>query len=425
MKQNGSKNGSKIKNTKNYLKGGFKGVQPPKLVHFSLRGSTFFLTYKGTTESGEKLTKQELAEYLLRNPHDQKVFPIKYLVCQQMYDSGEPHFHAVIVYPRRKGLSSPDYFDYRGIHPNIQTIRNMKAALQYVYKEDAHPVTNMDIVQQRRVARAKDTSSLYQLLREQMMKDPFKFDPIQYCLEHDIDKQIYKCDFRKALTLIKQVREAACNRTLTDRPGIQPITRALIQSRLTPDELRTFDSWTGFQIIVDHLNVMNIRRGARQKKSLNLLITGAPNSGKSALVWQRDPLPGRTSINEHFPVYPMGMKDWFPDYKSDVYACIYWNQAKLTSYSYDVILQLLDGSPVMLPSKGGGHKKLDNPLIIMTSNMTLAQMIQQKFNYSNRLKQLAFKNLSVRVINLVIPENKDLFLLQRLLVPPEVSPRSL
>ena len=98
---------------------------------------------------------------------------------------------------------------------------------------------------------------------------------------------------------------------------------------------------------------------------------------------------------------------------------IYWNQAKLTSYSYDIILQLLDGSPVMLPAKGGGHKKVDNPLVFMTSNMTLDQMIHQKFKYNLSYKQMAKKNLRVRIQNVIIPNGYNLFLLQKLIISSE------
>ena len=161
---------------------------------------------------------------------------------------------------------------------------------------------------------------------------------------------------------------------------------------------------------------MNTERGQRQEKSMNLLITGAPSTGKSALFWQRNPLPGRSSVVTHLPLYPMGMKDWFPAYKSDVYAGIYWNEAKLTSYPYDVILQLLDGSVVMLPAKGSGHKKVDNPMVLMTSNMTLNEMIRQKFYYNKEYIKMAKENLSVRIENVIVPKGLNLFLLQKLLV---------
>lgn len=393
-----------------------KGEKPLKTT-FRLSSTCYFLTYKGISDTGEKLTKKHLANFLLKqNSNDRKNYPEKYLICEQMYDSGSPHFHAILVYPKRKEIVTPDYFDYLNIHPNVQTMRNMKAALQYVHKQDPDPYTNMDVSQQRRKARAKDSSSLYQLLEQQMLKDPFNFEPIKYCVDHNVTRQIYKTNYTKAIKLLKLVQQVTCNKLFFQKPGIVPITRALIQSLLTPLQLSLYDSWSGYQTIVNYLNVMNTERGSRQQKSMNLLITGLPSTGKSALVWQRDPLPGRSSVVTHLPVYPMGMKDWFPEYKSDIYACIYWNEAKFTSYSYDTILQLLDGSPVMLPAKGGGHKKVDNPLVIMTSNMTLKQMIKQKFHYNKFYQQLAHKNLSVRIENVVIPEGYNLFLLQKLLI---------
>lgn len=395
----------------------FKGDKPLSTV-FRLSATTYFLTYKGTSDKGLKITKESLANYLLtQNLNDRKLRPVKYLICEQMYDSGEPHFHAILVYPKRKQIKSSQYYDYHGIHPNIQTMRNMKAALQYVYKEDPKPYTNMNIVQQRRVARAKDTSSLYQLLEQQMMKDPFNFNVYNYCLTHNISRQIYKANYTKAVNLLKHIQEAYCNKLLTQKPGFKPITRALIQSNLSSQELCTFDSWPGYQTIVDKLNQMVRYKGFRDPKTLNLLITAAPNTGKSALVWHPNPHDQFNPISRYCSVYPMGMSQWFPKYQSDVYHCIYWNEAKLTSYSYDTILKLLDGSPLDLPNKGSVSRKVDNPLIIMTSNLTLEQMIQQKFSYSQYYRQLARSNLAVRIQNVIVPKGYDLFLLQKLLVP--------
>lgn len=397
-------------------KGGFKEGNSLKTA-FLLQGKVYFLTYKGVSDMGKKITKEDLAYFLLKNnQNDRKLYPEKYLICQQTYDSGKPHFHVILIYFKRKQILSQDHYDYLGIHPNIQVMRNMKAALQYVYKEDPEPYTNMDVAQQRRLAKTKDSSSLYPFLYDQMIKDPFNFDPIKYCVEYNLHKQIYQTNYFKALNLIKLVQPVVCNNLLIAKSGFKYINRALIEQKLSLSELKTFDTWLGYQTIVNYLNMLNDQRASRQQKSMNLLITGPPSTGKSALIWQRNPLPGRTSVVNHCSVYPMGMKDWFPDYKSDVYHCIYWNEARLTDYAYNIILQLLDGSPVMLPFKGGGHKKVDNPLIIMTSNMTLDQMIQQKFGYSTSLMQMARKNLAVRIQNVIIPEGFDLFLLQKLMV---------
>lgn len=394
-------------------KGVARGKQPSEKA-FRLQAKVYFLTYAG----GPGISKESLVSFLVHgNPGDRSVRPEKYLVCAQTYASGQPHYHAILVYPRRKVVQRPDHYDFQGVHPHIQTMRNMKAALAYVVKQDAAPLSNMDLAQQDRVARAKDTSSLFDLLYAQMKKDPLGFDVFRYCQTHALTRQIYKANYTKAVRLIRQVQPVAANALLSGMPGLRPITRQFIQAQLTHEQLKTYDSWPGYATIVAFLNTMTAQRGARQQKSLNLLLTGPPGTGKSALVWQRNPLPGRSSIASHCSVYPMGMRDWFPQYRSDVYHAIYWNQAKLTSYSQDIILQLLDGSPVLLPAKGGGHKKVDNPLVVMTSNMTLDQMILVKFGYNRHYVALARANLAARVTNVVIPQGYTLFLLQKLLVP--------
>ena len=409
-----TKNLEKSKKGKRVSKGENLSEVLPKSI--LIQAKVFFLTYKGISDSGVALSKQSLAKFLLQqNPND-KVKPEKYLICQQMYDSGLPHFHAILIYPKRKHISNPNHYDFLNVHPNIQAMRNMKAALDYVYKEDPTPLTNMNVIQEKRIARAKDTSSLYELLEEEMKKDPFNFDVFKYCVTHDISRQIYKANFSKAVNLIKKVQPAYCNSVLRDRPGFKPITRELIEAQLSPQQLKTYDSWKGYQTIVDYLNQIPTYRFRRPAKTMNLLLTGPKSIGKSALVWQTYLQPHLNPLNAHISVYPMGMKDWFPEYQSQVYDVIYWNEAKLTSYPYDVILQVLDGSPVMLPAKGGGHKKVDNPLIIMTSNMTLDEMIKQKFSYNKEYVKLAKENLSVRIENVIVPKGYNLFLLQKLIV---------
>ena len=385
---------------------------------FRLSSKTYFLTYKGISDSGQKLSKQGLANYLLhQNPNNEKLRPVKYLVCEQMYDSGQPHFHCILIYDKRKEIRNQGFYDYLGIHPNIQTMRNMRAALDYVYKQDPVPYTNMNIEQERRIARVSHTSSLYDHLYDQMIKDPFNFNPIVYCNTHNLTKQIYKASYSKALHLLRLVQPEYCNSLLRNKPGFRFITRQLIESLLSPEQLSTYDSWSGYQTIVDILNQIPTYGYRRPLKTVNLLLTSRPNTGKTTLVWNTYPLPHHNPLINYCSIYPMGMKDWFPDYKSEVYSIIFWNQARLTSYPYDTILQVLDGAPVMLPAKGGGHKKADNPLVFMTSNMTLEQMVRHKFGHNSEFQTMALQNLRARVRNVVVPAHLDLFLLQKLIVP--------
>ena len=384
---------------------------------FYLSSKTYFLTYKGISDHHQKITKFDLANYLTKhNPNDRRINPEKYLVCEETYESGEPHFHVILVYSARKQIKSPDHYDYLGVHPNIQVMRNMKAALDYVYKQDLQPLTNMDLVQEKRVARAKDSSSLYELLEEQMLKDPFNFDVMKYCVTHDLFKQIYKANYTKAIGLIRIAQEAQCNKLLSEKSGFKYIDQALIESQLTPLELETYYSWKGYQKIVDYLNQIIVYGSTRPLKTMNLLISGAPGTGKTSLFHNPNHPPHMACVEDFSSVYHMGMSTWFPKYRSNVYQLILWNEAKLTSYSYDTILKFLEGSFLDLQVKGGIAPKRDNPLIIMTSNLSLQQLIVQKFHKNPHFQELAKVNLAVRIENIIIPSDKNLFLLQKLLV---------
>ena len=404
--------------------------EKPLLTAFRLNSTTYFLTYKGISDFGQKITKESLANYLLNhNPKDFKVKPIKYLICEQMYDDGTPHFHAILIYPKRKQVVSQDHFDYLGIHPNIQAMRNMKAALQYVYKQDAHPYTNMDVVSQRRSARAKDTSSLYQLLEQQMLKDPFAFNLERYCHQHGIFKQIYKANYTKAITLIKMAQPAAARAFLRNKPGIKLITPELISTQLNPAQIQQFYSHPCYQKIVDHINQIhkypnyNVQTMA-PSKTPHLLIVGDASIGKSALVDHRPdsthPYPG---LMQYYSCYHLSIgQKFFPQYCSFDYRMVRWNQFTIDSdlfpkKGYNRLLDYLEGAPSALPQKGRPPvQRQDNPKHILTSNRTLQQHICKTFD-SQHSRAMSRRNLGTRIDCVVVPKGKTIHFLRKLFVP--------
>lgn len=375
---------------------------------FNLKAKVYFLTYKGTLESRIKITKQQLANYLLyENPNDITLKPEKYLICEQKYESGEPHFHVILTYPKRKSITTQNYFDYLSIHPNIETMRNMKAALDYVYKEDPNPITNMDVAQEHLKARAKNSSSFYALLQQQMLKDPLKFDAYKYCKDHQITKQMHSINYTKAVHLVNKMQAVACNQHFLNLPSIKLITRKLIQENLTSEQLQLYDSWEGYQMIVDHLNSVPTHGGHRPHKSKNLLLVGRPNIGKTTLALK---------IQESVATYGFGVENWFPKYQNWVYPMILWNQFNLRTMPYPQLLNILEGIPTDLPYKGGSTLKRDNQLIYMTSNMNLEQHIRSRFSNEEH-RALARANLKARITQVEVPQHLDLFLLTKLIVP--------
>ena len=377
--------------------------------------------------------KAQVLQQLLCN---QKLRGLRhYSVAWQTHQStGQPHLDVLLIYdkiikkcyssfnyllelcPQRSSQTTPGVF----ITPYTKTRFN-KAILDYGFKEDPSVLSNLEfktlpsgetVSQYLQVNKLQKDPYLY--LYRKMKEDPLHFNVQQYVQKNQLSQYIKGWSTIKSK--LKDMQTAAANLKLKSKPGFKFISRQFIESQLNKDELAVFYSWKGYQKIVDYLNQMILQKGRRDPKTLNLLITGAPNTGKSALIWHPNPHDHFNPISKYCSVYPIGMSQWFPKYSSDVYHCIYWNQAKLTSYSYDTVLKLLDGSPLDLNTKGSVSRKVDNPLIIMTSNLTLDQMITQKFGYNKDYVKMARANLAVRVQNVVVPKGHNLFLLQKLLV---------
>ena len=370
--------------------------------------------YQDSTPAQLLQLKGDALQFLLQSQKNRALR--YYCIALQLHPTTRvPHLDILLVYDQSV-QTSLNRFDKFLKHGNLTNYRDLnKAILEYGRKEDINPLSNLPPDTTQIVELQPLKRDPYRYLELQMLKDPLNFKVQQYVRQHDLAQYITAWSSIK--NKLKDMQIAAANLLLRSKPGFQLITQELIQSRLSDHQLKLyFGPWDGYRRIVHHLNSMIQFKGFRQQKELNLLITGSPNCGKSALVWQRDPLPGRASILQFCSVYPIGMSQWFPKYQSDVYHMIYWNEAKLTSYSYDTILKLLDGSPLDLPSKGSVSRKIDNPLILMTSNMTLQQMLYQKFSANKIYLQMARQNLSVRIQNVIVPPDHNLFLLQKLLV---------
>ena len=337
-----------------------------------------------------------------------------YHIAVQTHATGVPHLDILLVYDKSI-LRRPTDFDYLLKHGNINTYRTLNnAVLNYGKKQDNTALSNLPESNNEVLELQEFKRDPYRYLELQMRKDPLHFNLEQYVEVHDLAQ--YMSGWSGIKIKLKDMQRAAANLKLKDKPGFKYIDRKLIQARLKPQELTIFDSWDGYQTIVDHLNQMIRQKGYRQMKTSNLLITGAPNVGKTSLFSNPNHKLDKACVEDFCAIYPMGMTHWFPKYQSHVYHMILWNEAKLTSYSYDLILKFLEGSYMDLPNKGGSSRKVDNPLVVMTSNLTLEQMILQKFPSNESYQEMARKNLAVRVKNVIVPDGYNLFLLQRLLV---------
>ena len=343
-----------------------------------------------------------------------------YHIAIERHANGVPHLDILLIYDKsiQRQLVDYNFLLKQGHITTYRTLNN--AILNYGKKQDTTALSNLpeskvlpsgQMVNQI-LELQKFKRDPYRYLELQMLKDPLHFNLEQYVRVHDLFKQISNWGGIKSK--LKDSQLAAANLNLKAKPGFKPIDRKLIQAQLSQQELAIFDSWSGYQTIVNYLNQIVTMGYRRPLKTKNLLITGTPNTGKTSL-FVAD-LTGNTNcVKKYCAVYPMGAKTWWPNYRPEVYPLLFWNEAKLTSYAYDTILKVLEGSEVDLPYKGGSTLKYDNPLVVMTSNLTLDQMILQKFPSNQSYQEMARKNLAVRVENIIVPEGHNLFLLQKLL----------
>ena len=327
-------------------------------------------------------------------------------VVRECHKDGTFHLHVYLQYVHRRKLS-PMHFDYLVKHPNVQIVRGLKQVLAYLSKEDTKPLFSKGFNPLYEVNKKQIESSPYSLLQQAMLDAPFSFEPHKWLADNNLTVAISKANWSKAISLVKKQQQIEVNRLLTNKSGMKEITRDLIEQALSPDELEIYDSWDGYQVIVDYLNQVPLYGFNKPHKLKNLLLVGRPNIGKTLLA---------RKIRDYVAVYSFGVSNWYPRYQNWVYPMILWNQLYLRAMPYGQLLNVLEGEPTDLPYKGGSTLKRDNQLIYMTSNMNLEQHVCSRFKTEDA-RALARANLSARIEQIQVPEDLDLFLLLKLILP--------
>lgn len=140
-----------------------------------------------------------------------------------------------------------------------------------------------------------------------MLADPFNFEPFKWLHDNTLDAAISKTNWAKHISLVKKQQQVVCNNMLVNKSGMKEITRDLIEQSLSPDEIKIYDSWDGYQVIVNHLNQVPLYSFDRPHKLTNLMLVGRPNIGKTALA---------RKIRDFVAVYSFGVSNWFPRYQN-------------------------------------------------------------------------------------------------------------
>lgn len=370
-----------------------------------------------------------------------------YSIALEHHANGVPHLDILLIYDRSIQRQVTDY-NYLYKHGDLTTYRHLnQSILDYGTKEDLEPLSNIP-KETKDVSVVSDDGSLstrkvnvllqvqdlkknpYRYLELQMLKDPLHFNLEQYVRKNDLAQ--YISNWSSIKNKLKDMQAAAANLQLRKKPGLKFINRFLIETRLSNQELQEYDSWSGYQIIVDCINQLILnpnhdRSSANPSHTKHLLITGfCSGIGKTSLI-EHDPFRDKRysdypGLQQYVSTYKLKVAEkYFPPYKPYVYSLVYWDQFKIDSKlfnkkDYDVLLSYLGGSQCLLPLKYSTPvRRQDHPFHIMTSNYSLQQHISSTFK-SQQARNQVRSNLNDRLIQVRIPFGKQIHFLRKLFV---------
>ena len=366
-----------------------RGGRPPLSVA-SLKGRHFFLTVPHFS-----CTLDQVIDAL--KVHQSQWQYMRYAVVLQTHTKDEDkdkHLHLYVSYPKQCRLRL-DRFDYLGKHGKLERVRDYTAILIYMSKE-ARPRANFDYIE------------------DIMRKDFVRAVELLLSQGHNI-RQIYRTyssvvaskNWAGYLRFLSYQEDSQKFLDEAAKPGIRFITPELVQSRLNDEEYQQYHSNPIFKRIVDLIND-TVRYGShRPHKAKALFLTGAPNTGKTTL--------GR-ALQRNMGTFTFPDDGWWQGYQSDVFRLIIWNEFNLKRLQYPTLLKFLQGLRMDMPVKGSHITRSDNPLIFLTSNLTLEELIRTRFR-SPQYRALARTNLAARIEEIDIG-NTPVFLILKLLVPP-------
>lgn len=328
-----------------------------------------------------------------------------YSLAIESHADGSPHLDLLLVFEKkvRLGYTQLDFLCEK--HGDLTRYRNLNGAiLAYGHKEDT-PLSNVPATQTV-LMEQEFRKDPYRVLQRVMKQDVFHFNFDQYCASNDLFRRMK--GFTTLRAKLKVQQEALASLSLKSKRGLSLITPALIRQVLTAQEQAVFDSWPGYCTIVGYINDM-VRWGShRPFKSKQLLLVGAPNTGKTSLIrW----------LSEHVSTYEVGVSNWFPRYSSGTYRLMSWNEFSLNVMTYPNLLKLLEGTVMDLQYKGGSTVKRDNPLIIMTSNLSSVAHLRRKFGSFSKLEEFkhSLRNFPARVHEVTLPQGRNLFFFEKII----------
>lgn len=354
----------------------------------SLKGRHFFLTvphFGGTLDDVIEALKTHQSEWEY----------LRYAVVRETHTKDvdkATHLHLYVGFPKQYRVKL-DRFDYLGKHGKLERVRDYASVLKYMTKEN-RPKANFDYIED---IMRKDFPRAVEILLSQGLhiRDIYK-------TYSSIVASKNWSGYLRYLTFQKESQKFLIE---LRKPGLRMITPGLIRARLSDQEYELFYSSSIYQRIIDKLNDTVVYGSNRPHKAKALFLVGRPNTGKTTL---------GLALQQRMGTFTFPDDGWWQGYESDVFKLIIWNEFNLRRFQYPTLLKFLQGLRMDLPIKGSHVTRCDNPLILLTSNMTLEEHICKRFS-SQQNREMSRANLAVRIDQVNI-EDRPIFFLNKLLV---------
>ena len=365
-----------------------KGGRPKEIP--SLKGRHFLLTVPHIG-----VTVHAVVQALKANEPEWQF--LRYAAVLETHKDADDskHLHLYVGFPSYRRIKL-DRFDYLGKHGKLERVRDYRAVLKYMTKEN-RPQSNFDYVEE---VMRKDFPRAVEILLSQgwhIREIYTKYSSI-----------VVSKNWSGYLRFLAFQKDSEKFRLQLVKPGIRLITNELIKAKLSDQQQLLYFSDPIYPRIVDKINDIVIYGCHRPHKAKALFLSGQPNTGKTTL---------GLALQARVGTFTFPDDGWWQGYQSNIFKLIVWNQFDLRRLQYPTLLKFLQGLRMDLPIKGSHVTRCDNPLIFLTSNLTLDELICKRFtSQQNRAKARA--NLGVRIDQINIGR-RPIFFLTKLLVSPE------
>lgn len=299
-------------------------------------------------------------------------------------ESKGQHLHIYIEFSEPREISAK-HFDFLGKHGNLQKVKSVFACLQYMRKENDIKA-NFDVIS-KMVEKSKGIHEIKKLIFDLVSMHSWTYEDVLENFRNKISLINIKQTMEVANDYhAKLARDSELNWMKSNR--IRKITRELMEKRLTPFELGLIENFPIYQELIDVVNRLLVKGNNHDHKQCTIALVGDPNIGKSSFA---------DALAQHFVTYYFPIDNWHTKYQNHIYEMWIWHEWDFRIISKSDFLLLTEGAKCDLRVKFAKAKKLDRPLLILTSNQRFEEECRYKFKRDKSLCESCIAALRVRI----------------------------